>query len=279
MPGLRDALVGSAGARRVLASPLAVVAAFPWRLAATAKATARAGVAGTKWLFTSRENTNYTYDLTPTNREHLAWFVADLAGVKVTEVRGYLDEIENDGALSEHIAAATKNSPHRWLADTHAKYGRRIGWYALVRALKPKNVVETGTDKGLGTLVIAAALMRNGTGRLTSIDINPAAGYLLSGPYAEVTDLIIADGVATLATLSGVDMFIHDSDHSAAYELREFEAVGPNLSPGAFVLSDNSHASPSLPDWADRTGRRFVFFDERPAGHWYSGAGIGVARS
>ncbi len=44
------------------------------------------------------------------------------------------------------------------------------------------------------------------------------------------------------------------------------------------MLSDNSHASPSLPDWADRTGRRFVFFDERPAGHWYSGAGIGVAR-
>lgn len=276
--GLRDALVSSAGARRVLTSPLAVVAAFPWRLAATAKATARAVSTGTKWLFTSRENTNYTYDLTPTNREHLAWFVAELSGKGVAEIRGYLDEIENDTALAEHIATATRSSPHRWLADTRARYGRRIGWYALVRAVKPKNVVETGTDKGLGTLVIGAALMRNGTGRLTSIDINPAAGYLLSGPYAEVAELIIADGVTTLAGLSGVDMFIHDSDHSAAYELREFEAVEPNLTKGAFVLSDNSHASPSLPVWAERTGRRFVFFDERPAGHWYGGAGIGVAR-
>ncbi len=125
---------------------------------------------------------------------------------KVIEVRGYLDEIETALAHSRSTSPPPRRTARiDWLADTHAKYGRRIGWYALVRALKPKNVVETGTDKGLGTLVIAAALMRNGTGRLTSIDINPAAGYLLSGPYAEVTDLIIADGVATLATLSGVD--------------------------------------------------------------------------
>src|SRR5690606_39568112 len=28
-----------------------------------------------RWLFTSREHHNYTYDLTPLNRSHLAWFV------------------------------------------------------------------------------------------------------------------------------------------------------------------------------------------------------------
>ena len=39
-------------------------------------------------------------------------------------------------------------------------YGRRLGWYALVRALKPRTVVETGADKGLGSCVLAALRLR-----------------------------------------------------------------------------------------------------------------------
>ena len=78
--------------KRILASPVAPVAAFPWRLAATATATARAAGTGAKWLFASRENTNYTYDLTPRNREHLAWFVARLVDIPV-EVKVTLPSI------------------------------------------------------------------------------------------------------------------------------------------------------------------------------------------
>ena len=36
-----------------------------------------------------------------------------------------------------------------------------IGWYSLIRATRPKIVIETGVDRGLGTAVIAAALKRN----------------------------------------------------------------------------------------------------------------------
>ena len=32
--------------------------------------------ASARWLVTSREHHNYTYDLTALNRDHLAWFVA-----------------------------------------------------------------------------------------------------------------------------------------------------------------------------------------------------------
>jgi predicted O-methyltransferase YrrM len=275
--GLRDSLVNSRATQNLLDSPLAPVAAFPFRFAATARAAFRQIGAGGRWLVTSRENTNYTYDLTPRNREHLAWFVANVAGIDVAEARGYLTEIETDAALADHVARATRESPRRWLADPGARFGRRVGWYALVRALKPAVVVETGTDKGLGTLVLAAAILRNGSGHLTTIDINPASGYLIGGEYATVTDRIIGDGVTTLKTLKGIDFFIHDSDHSAAYEAEEFETITSRLTRTAVVLSDNSASSDSLPAWAEKNKRHFTFFDEEPAHHWYEGAGIGAS--
>jgi len=182
-----------------------------------------------------------------------------------------------DEELAAHVAGATRASRYHRLADRVPRYGRRIGWYAFVRALKPEVVVETGTDKGLGSVVIAAALLRNGRGRLTSIDINPAAGYLISGRYTEVVELVISDSIAALRKLDGVDLFIHDSDHTAEHEYAEFTAITPNLQPHAIVLSDNSHSTDSMPRWAEETGREFLFFDERPVRHWYPGAGIGTA--
>jgi len=260
-----------------LASPAARIASFPTRTAAVAKANGHLLSVSTRWLVRSREHTNYTYDLTDLNRRHLAWFVANIAGIDINTTYGYLDEVLNDAALKRHIAEATRSSPRRWLAEPSARLGRRIGWYALVRTLKPQHVVETGTDKGLGSVVLAAALLRNGSGRLTTIDNNPAAGYLIGGQYASVVDRTIGDSVDTLGSLSDVDFFLHDSDHAAAYERRELETVAGALTVDAIVLSDNAELTDELAQWAEQTHRRFAFFDERPANHWFEGVGIGVA--
>lgn len=262
---------------RILASPAARIAAFPTRTADVAKANSHFFGESTRWLFRSREHTNYTYDLTSLNRKHLAWFVANVAWIDIEAARGYIDEVLNDEAVKRHIADATRTSSRRWLADSSALLGRRIGWYALVRARKPQHVVETGTDKGLGSVVLASALLRNGSGRLTTIDNNPASGYLISGAYATVVDRAIGDSVCTLGSLSGVDFFLHDSDHAAAYERRELETVAGALTENALVLSDNAELTDELADWAERTERRFAFFDERPVNHWFEGVGIGVA--
>jgi hypothetical protein len=32
----------------------------------------------------------------------------------------------------------------------------------------------------------------------------------------------------------------------------------------------------ALAEFSERSGRRFVFFSERPKDHWYPGAGIGI---
>ena len=151
-----------------------------------------------------------------------------------------------------------------------------------MRATKPKIVVETGVDKGLGACVLTAALMKNSeegyTGYYYGTDINPKAGYLLSEPYSELGRVLYGDSIESLQKLNeSIDIFINDSDHSAEYERREYETVQGKLAPAAIILGDNAHTNDKLLTFALATGRQFVFFQEKPLNHWYPGAGIGIA--
>lgn len=259
------------------------MAAFPKRLMRVARHDARVLRVSARWLFTSREHHNYTYDLTALSREHLAWFVSVVCEVPVAQVKIYLKEIESDEPLRRHIEQTTAASARRGLADRQVRYARRIGGYAMVRAKRPAHVVETGVDKGLGTCVLAAALLRNAAeghpGRVTSLDINPEAGYLAKAqPWSTVVDLVIGDSIASIGALERpVDFFLHDSDHHTAHERREFDAIEPKLAPGALLLTDNVTVTNVLAQHAARTGRRFLAYRETPARHWFPGDGIGVA--
>lgn len=230
------------------------------------------------WLVRSKEHTNFTYDLTPRNRDHLAWWVADITGVHFGRARDFISELEADDELRRHVRSETARSDRRGLADPEVRFGRRAGWYALLRATQPEHVVETGTDKGLGTCVMAAALLQNGHGRLTTIDTNPDSGYLVTGRYRTVTERVIGDSIEVLSSgHTDVDMFLHDSLHTYPHEVAELEAVSGRLRPGSTILSDNAHDSDALADWAEATGRRFSYFREEPENHWLAGEGIGAA--
>ncbi|GIJ33142.1 O-methyltransferase [Micromonospora sediminimaris] len=269
--------------RAIARTRLAPVAAFPKRLVAVARHDAKVLRTSARWLVASREHHNYTYELTKLSRHHLAWFVSVVCELPVKQVRKYLAEIESDDVLRQHISSAVAGAARRGLADKQVRYARRIGWYAIVRAKRPKHIVETGVDKGLGSCVLAAALLRNAAeghpGRVSSIDINPEAGYLArTAPWSEVIDLVIGDSVESITALDRpVDLFLHDSDHSRAYERREFAAVEVKLAPGAILLTDNVTHTNVLAEHAERTGRRFLAYRETPANHWYPGDGIGVA--
>jgi len=275
---------GLTWARRLARTPVvgpALIALL--RLWIAARHVGRAALAALRWLGASRETTNFTYDLTPLNLGQLAAFVATVANVEIERAEGYLRELAEDEALRDHIARATAASPDAHFADARPRYGRRLGWYALVRALRPGVVVETGVDKGLGACVLAAALERNAAeghpGFYYGIDRNPAAGYLLSGRYTRCGRILLGDSVEQLKEIERIDFFVHDSDHAAAYEAREYETIESRLTEGAIVLSDNAHGTDELRAFARRTRRRFLFFAERPADHWYPGGGIGAAFS
>jgi hypothetical protein len=229
------------------------------------------------WLVRGRETTNYTYDLDSLNRDQLCWFVSAVSGAEIGQVRAWVRELEDDRELSDQLTRRLSSNPRWRICAKEPHWARRFGWYALVRATQPDQVVETGTHLGLGSCVIAAALLRNGHGRLTTIDIDPEAGYLIAEPWAGVIDRRTGSSVDLLATVRDVDMFLHDSLHTYDYEATELKAVEPNLRPGAIILSDNAHDSAALSDWAERSGRHYLFFKEHPADHWWPGDGIGAA--
>lgn len=234
------------------------------------------------WLVRSREYTNFTYGLDPLNAQYLAAFVAEITGVSFEIAAGYIAELEQDTQLRAHIQQRIRASAERCFADLDVFYGRRAGWYAVVRTAKPRVVVETGVDKGLGACVLTAALRQNAIegfpGRYYGTDINPTKGALLSGEYAEYGSIIYGDSVASLREFGEkIDIFINDSDHSSEYEAMEYQVVQPKLSPQAIVLGDNADITDQLLRFSLSTGRRFQFFREQPLNHWFPGGGIGAA--
>lgn len=235
-----------------------------------------------KWLLFSNEHTNLTYNLELKNKRYLASLIAHLVDNDYATILGYMDEAEADVELKRQIEFATESSSFSSVADREVRFGRRLGWYAFVRATKPKIVIETGVDKGLGSCLLSAALMRNDEeghpGRYFGTDINPDAGYLLSGKYARYGKILYGDSIETLRSFdSKVDLFINDSDHSAEYEEQEYEVIAPKLSGHAIVLGDNSRVTDKLLEFSLKNGREFIFFAEKPMDHWYPGGGIGIS--
>jgi predicted O-methyltransferase YrrM len=229
------------------------------------------------WLVHSRETMNFSYDLDSLNRDQLCWFVVAVTAAEIKQVRAWMQELEDDGDLLDHLTRRLSSNPRRGISSKDARWGRRLGWYALVRATQPDHVVETGTHLGLGSCIVAAALLRNGHGRITTIDVDPEAGYLFGEPWASVIDRCAGSSIDALAAIRDVDMFLHDSLHTYDYETRELTTVERNLRPDAIILSDNAHETSALSDWAERNGRHYLFFKELPHNHWWPGEGIGAA--
>lgn len=235
-----------------------------------------------RWGFRSNEDTNYTYHLTPENITYLACTIAVVLKQDYETIAAYIEEANQDQALRKHIADMVQQSPFRKFADKEVRLARRLGWYVFVRMLKPKVVVETGVDKGLGAVLLCSALLKNKAegfeGRYYGTDINPNAGYLLAGPYKAVGEILYGDSIESLSAFKQpIDLFINDSDHSMEYEYREYLTIQSKLSEQAVILGDNAEVSPSLVKFSIETGRQFLFFQERPADHWYPGGGIGIS--
>lgn len=235
-----------------------------------------------RWTFNSKEHYNHTYNLTELNRHYLDSFISVVSGHELQLIEKYSRELDSDEALKAMLRARTLASPDRHNSDIEPRYGRRIGWYTLIRATKPRIVVETGIDRGLGTVVIAAALKRNTDegfpGIVHATDIVPDCGHLLAVPYKSFCKIWIGDSVETLKGFKEpVDIFLHDSDHRPEYEWAEFIAIKPRLHANSLILSDNSQQTAKLFEFAQTVGRSFLFFHDSPEDHWWPGDGIGAA--
>jgi len=231
----------------------------------------------------SGETHNFTYDLTDENLRYLAEVVAVATNKPPIEIEGFILEAINDRELRAHFDSRMSTyEGQRSPANVKSPFGRRLGWYAVARAIKPRLIVETGVERGHGALLLCAAQLRNGEegapGRYLGTDINPSAGYLLSGKYQTVGEILYGDSIVSLREIAEpIDLFINDSDHSADYEADEYRAIASKLSADAIILGDNAHVTDKLARFSRETSRSFLMFKEHPKDHWYPGAGIGIS--
>ena len=129
------------------------------------------------WLIKSREYTNFTYEISESNLKKLSFWISVVTDISVDSASRYISEIMEDETFKLQLETRTRISRYRGVSDRQIHFGRRVGWYALIRIVQPQLVVETGTDKGLGAAVILQALKRNGHGKLITIDINQKSGF------------------------------------------------------------------------------------------------------
>ena len=234
-----------------------------------------------QWAWGDNERSNFFYDLTDLNKEHLAQTIAFITNSKIEKVLTYFDELLSNKDLYNHLTNYLKKSPE-YGTEIEFAYGRRIGWYAFVRLTKPKIIIETGVDQGVGACVLSSAILKNRDegfdGEYIGTEINPNAGKLFQEPYNKVGKIIYQDSLKTLSKINvGIDLFINDSDHSSEYEYKEYLEIEKKLTPNSFILGDNSHVTNCLSQFSRKTQRNFIFFKETPKKHWYPGAGIGIS--
>jgi hypothetical protein len=99
-------------------------------------------------------------------------FLAALSGTSAPEIRQFMGEPFRDRRFYEHLRSVENelggSSPTG--ADLYAK--RVVMQYAVVRAIKPDCVLETGVANGVYYSYLLLAMERNQKGALHSVDVN-----------------------------------------------------------------------------------------------------------
>jgi predicted O-methyltransferase YrrM len=226
--------------------------------------------AGRRYVLTDPELDNFTYELA--NETELASVIAAAIGRDRDEIATYIAEAHADPLLHRlpRRPLSQKTTPH---------YGRRLGWYAIARALRPEVAVETGVHSGLGSVLLLRALDLNERGVLLSFDTDPHAGWLVPESLRGRWRMVVGKTTETLGEAladRAVGMIVHDSDHSYECEHFELTTAIAHAAPEIAVVSDNSHVTTALPDVLTEAGVRPHQFRERPRDHFYPGATLGV---
>lgn len=203
------------------------------------------------------------------------------------DLKYYVDELSKNNELSvqfnniKNKYKITKYSSHE--EKVKRSPGNVCLFYALIRELKPRIVVETGTAAGSMTSYVLAALCQNGKGRLYSIDIPPISGSLTMEMTIELPDIgfFIPDAFKELWTYiegdarrellplmarlrNEVDYFIHDSLHTSTHMLFEYSVARTFMQPDTIMVSDDIRwnrafyhfcSANQLPAWSPRSNQ------------------------
>src|SRR5437588_402500 len=132
-----------------------------------------------RFVISSPEPHNFTFEIA--NLDELAQWAGAVAGCDPELAAALIAEPTDDQLLAQRLRSATEG--RWWWSKPEPQFGKRLGWYALTRILRPRLTIEVGVHDGLGSLLLLRALERNQEGghggELVSLDVNPAAGWLV----------------------------------------------------------------------------------------------------
>src|SRR4030081_3547372 len=80
------------------------------------------------WIFTSRADSNFSYELTERCKINLAASLASLLEKDYSDIAGYFREIETDDDFIAHLRRLWLKHPERYRTDEAPLVGRRMVW-------------------------------------------------------------------------------------------------------------------------------------------------------
>jgi predicted O-methyltransferase YrrM len=227
-----------------------------------------------KWLFLNAKQrirrivANPGYAVKAALRE-VTWaderFIAQITGERVSRIRQFIDEPAHTPEFLRHVSDCEKTFRTISIesADLYAK--KVLIQYAIVRALRPETIVETGVANGVSSAHVLLALHKNGRGTLHSVEIGDST-YLPAGrePGWVVPDWLrgrwkshFGDAIEVLPPLfrelRSIDMFIHDSLHTYEHMKFELERAFPFVRVKGLLLADDALWNEAFWDFARAT--------------------------
>lgn len=157
--------------------------------------------------------------------------------------------------------------------------------WCLVAHLRPAAVVETGVAHGLTSRVILESLHRNGNGHLWSVDlpaVDPALHHEIGAavPHDLRSRWTYVEGTSRrrlpelVRGLRQVDLFVHDSLHTARNTCFELDTVWPALPPGGVAVVDDIDHSLGFRRFVERVAPRSWFTATHVTGGGLWGAAV-----
>lgn len=198
---------------------------------------------------------------------------------------GVIEELKKKKRLFEkNIVGKTSRGIKYSFGSIRIEEGIRL--YCLIRALKPKVLVETGVSNGVSTYFILLALHKNGRGKLYSIDYpeiegrfydkgvfenrkggavipeSKMPGWIIPKYLSKNWKLILGRSQdklpSLLKKLRNIDFFLHDSEHSYDCMLFEFSNSFNVLNKGGILTSHDTNMNNSFYDFSRKHNKKII---------------------
>jgi Methyltransferase domain len=181
-----------------------------------------------------------------------------LLKVDLNEIMAEHGLVEIESTVRSGLAGMPSQAPFPSFHNGDFRMARLC--YALVRALCPDSIVETGVCYGVTSAFMLKALEENGAGILHSIDLPPLArnsgefvGWLVPRELRFRWRLSLGSAKRLLpevvADLGRVDLFLHDSLHTYRNISGELTTIAPYLAKQSLVIADDIEGNSAFHDW------------------------------